>query len=74
MARSRQLGTNTESGTFSNQMLLKVCGKRFKESCTNFKNHSSRLREAQGGTGGIQTKSRWRPQLVYDFERRDILT
>lgn len=47
MAHIRQLGTNTESGTWSNQMLLKICGKHFKESCKNFKNHSSRLRKAQ---------------------------
>lgn len=47
MAHTRQLGTNTESRTSSNQMLLKICGKRFKESCKNFKNHSSRLRKAQ---------------------------
>lgn len=30
-------------------MLPKVCGKRSEESCTNFKSHSSRLRDAQEG-------------------------
>lgn len=29
-AESRGMRANTESGTFSNQMLLKVCGKCFK--------------------------------------------
>lgn len=47
MAYIRQLETNTEKRTSSNQILLKICGKHFKESCKNFKNHSSKLRKVQ---------------------------